>query len=65
MIELFDKSLELQGCNSGQVLELLKQLGYHIYVYDKKTGLPVPDGDRTSEESENIIAIHETRKGLG
>ncbi len=64
LIELFDRALELQGCNSNQVLELLRQLGYYIYVYDKKTGLPVPQGDRTLGESENIIAVHETSKIL-
>jgi FkbM family methyltransferase len=60
LIELFNRSLDLQGCKSEEVLDLLKEAGYHIYVFDKKTGLPVPLQGKTFQESENIVAVHET-----
>lgn len=58
LLELSDRSLEFQGCNSGQVWNFLTRMGYQIYTYSSDTGLPVLAQQQDYFDSENIIAVH-------
>jgi FkbM family methyltransferase len=59
-VELFDRSLSLQGCTSDQVWDFLIQMGYQIYQFDAVTGLPVL-AEKKQGYQENIVAIHRDR----
>ena len=58
-MEFQDRSLKHQGCNSGQVWDFLTDLGYRIYICDKKTGLPNPGPRQDQFGWTDIIAIHD------
>lgn len=58
VMELSDRTLELQGCNSKQVWDFLTGYGYQIYVFDSKTGLPTLASRKAYYDAENILAIY-------
>lgn len=63
LIELSDTTLKHQGCNSQQVWELLTEIGYSIYAYDDKIGLPVPAQRKDFYDGENVIAVDKLSEG--
>jgi len=61
LVEVADRALAAQGCNSSQILDFLQRLGYRIYLFSKQTGLPVGlDWNVDHFDSENVIAVHRT-----
>lgn len=58
LLELSDRSLQHQGCNSGQVWEFLSQRAYRIYAFDKDTGLPVLAEQKPYYDFDSVVAIH-------
>jgi FkbM family methyltransferase len=63
LLEISDRTLAHQGCSSQQVWEFLTQIGYSIYSFDDRTGLPVPSQRKHYFDSENVIAIHRLSEG--
>lgn len=59
LLELSDRTLSQQECNSQQVWQFLTQNGYRIYAFDSNTGLPILAQFKDYFDSENIIALHE------
>ncbi len=57
LLELSDRSLRLQGCNSQQVWELLTENNYCIFGFDQKTGLPGLAQKKAYFDSEDIVAV--------
>jgi FkbM family methyltransferase len=58
MLELSDRTLRLQGCNSREIWELLTGWGYKLFEYDGNSGLPVSAAFKEYFDGENIIAVH-------
>jgi FkbM family methyltransferase len=66
LLEVFDRALKHQGCDSQQLWEFLAQENYRFYRFDERRGLPVPAERRNCIGSENIVAVHnKTANGLG
>ncbi|HJZ98590.1 MAG TPA: FkbM family methyltransferase [Candidatus Solibacter sp.] len=42
LFEMSEDSLKSQGSSREQVLELIRDAGYRLYVFDRHTGLPAP-----------------------
>jgi FkbM family methyltransferase len=57
LLELADRALCHQGCNSAQIWDFCRQRGYQIFAFDERTGLPVPAQQKPYYDSENIIAV--------
>jgi FkbM family methyltransferase len=58
LLEVFDRALKHQGCDSTQIWEFLAQEHYRLYRFDEKTALPVPAERRDCIDSENVIAVY-------
>jgi FkbM family methyltransferase len=56
VLELFDAALRTQGARSEEVLDLLKEYGYQVFVFDPESGQPVP-GETPLQENPNIVAV--------
>ncbi|MCB0168768.1 MAG: FkbM family methyltransferase [Anaerolineae bacterium] len=62
LLELSDRTLNLQGCNSRQVWDFLTRFDYHIYKFDQQTGLPVIAQPQSYFDAENIVALPNHRE---
>ena len=60
LLELADRALCHQGCNSAQIWDFCRQIGYQIFAFDQRTGLPVPAQQKPYYESENVFAVPES-----
>lgn len=63
-LEFSDRMLKHQSCNSGQIWQFLADLGYRVYAFDERTGLPVPAIRKPSYDGENLVAFHPMRAEL-
>jgi FkbM family methyltransferase len=57
LLEVSDRALCHQGCNSAQIWDFCRQRGYQIFAFDKRTGLPVPAQQMPYYDSENVVAV--------
>jgi FkbM family methyltransferase len=57
LLELADRTLCHQACNSGQIWDFFLQNDYQIFEFDGHTGLPVPAQQKPYYDSENIVAV--------
>jgi FkbM family methyltransferase len=57
LLEVSDRSLQHQNASSGQLLDFVMGLGYRVYAFDSKTGLPAPAHRKTYYDSENVLAV--------
>lgn len=63
LLELSDSALQGQGSSADAVLEFLRSLGYEIFTFGQRTGLPIRvSGQFTSN---NIVAAHPDRTWIG
>ena len=57
LLEVSDRALCHQGCNSAQIWDFCRQRGYQIFAFDQRTGLPVPAQQKPYYDSENVVAV--------
>jgi len=61
LVEVSDRTLRHQGASGSEVWDFLVQRGYTMQVFDRKTGFPSQGVKPSYFDSENVIAIHNTK----
>lgn len=60
ILELVDQALQNQGASVEKLVELLRGLGYQLFTFGKRTGVPL-HMNRQELENTNAIAAHPER----
>lgn len=59
LLEISPAALASQGGSIDELSTLLERSGYHIFCFDRSTGLPVPAAE--APLSSNVVAVHRER----
>jgi FkbM family methyltransferase len=62
VLELSEAALRTQGARREEVLNLLKEHDYQVFVFDPASGRPVP-GETPLEEDPNVVAVRRPARG--